>query len=184
MIAASVDDLPEPVGPVTSTIPLRSSTIFPSSSGKFSVAKSGILLGITRITIAQEPRCINTLTRNRCAPGKLYDTSQEPSCFKLSIASWLLPMRSDPMRRVSSFVRTRVAPAGASFPLISTSGGLPGEKNRSLIFGEVLSIAASRSGVDIGAAAGAAAVPVRGAAATTFGATLVGEDIDVGPSFG
>jgi len=56
------------------------------------------------------------------------------------------------MRRVSSFVRTRVAPAVASFPLISTSGGFPGEKKRSLIFGEVLSITASRSGVGIGAA--------------------------------
>ena len=88
------------------------------------------------------------------------------------------------MRRVSSFVRTRVAPAGASFPLISTSGGFPGEKNRSLIFGEVLSIAASNSGVDIGAAAGAAAAAARGAAATTFGTTFVGEDIEVVPSFG
>src|SRR5712664_1709644 len=92
-------------------------------------------------------------------------------------------MRSDPMRRVSSFVRARVAPAGASFPLISTSGGFPGEKNRSLIFGEVLSIAASNSGVDIGAAAGAAAAAARGAA-TTFGTTFVGEDIEAVTSFG
>src|SRR5882672_5284819 len=78
------------------------------------------------------------------------------------------------MRRVSSFVRARVAPAGASFPLISTSGGFPGEKKRSLIFGEVLSIAVSRSGVDIGAAVVAA---VRGAEAAIFGRPFVGEDI-------
>jgi hypothetical protein len=61
---------------------------------------------------------------------------------------------------------------------------LPGEKNRSLIFGEVLSIAASRSGVDIGTAAGAAAAAARGAAATTFGTTFVGEDIEAVTSFG
>ena len=70
------------------------------------------------------------------------------------------------IRRVSSLVTTRAAPAGASFPLISTRGGFPGEKKRSLIFAEVLSIAASSSGVDIGAAPGAAAVAAPGAAET------------------
>ena len=39
--------------------------------GRFSSAKLGTLLGITRITIAQLPRCIKTLTRKRDAPGKL-----------------------------------------------------------------------------------------------------------------
>src|SRR5580698_844346 len=86
-------------------------------------------------------------------------------------------MRSDAMRRVSSGVRARVAPAGISFPLISTSGGLPGEKKRSLIFGDTLSIAASRSGVEIGAAAGAAAAAVRGPEATIVGAGMIGKDI-------
>ena len=86
------------------------------------------------------------------------------------------------MRRVSSFVRTRVAPAEASFPLISTSGGFPGEKNRSLIFGEVLSIAASSSGVDIGEAAAVVAA-VRGAEAAIFGRPFVGEDIEAVASF-
>jgi F0F1-type ATP synthase membrane subunit c/vacuolar-type H+-ATPase subunit K len=88
------------------------------------------------------------------------------------------------MRRVSSRVSTRAAPAGASFPLISTSGGFPGEKKRSLIFGEVLSIAANSSGVENGATA-AAAVPAdaRGAEGTTFGTTFVGEDIEGVPPF-
>jgi len=63
-----------------------------------------------------------------------------------------------------------------SFPLISTSGGFPGEKKRSLIFDEVLSIAVSRSGVEMGAAAGAAAVAVLEGEKTGFG-RLVGEDI-------
>ena len=82
------------------------------------------------------------------------------------------------MRRVSSFVRARVAPAGASFPLVSTSGGFPGEKKRSLILGEVLSIAASKAGVDMGAAAGAAAAAVRGAEEAVFATGFVGEDIE------
>jgi hypothetical protein len=68
-----------------------------------------------------------------------------------------------------------------SFPLTSTSGGLPGEKKRSLIFAEVLSIAASKVGVEMGAAAGAAAAAVRGAEGA-FAAGLVGEDIDPGSS--
>jgi hypothetical protein len=51
---------------------------------------------------------------------------------------------------------------------------LPGEKKRSLIFGEVLSIAANNVGVEIGAIAGAAAVAATGA---VLGTTLVGEDI-------
>src|ERR1700723_3018208 len=91
-------------------------------------------------------------------------------------------MRSAAMRRVSSQVSERAAPAGTSFPLISTSGGLPGEKKRSLIFAAVLSIAASRAGVDMGAAAGAA----RGAAGATVATGFVGEDIsgDGAPALG
>jgi hypothetical protein len=57
------------------------------------------------------------------------------------------------------------------------------KKKRSLIFGEVFSIAASSSGVEIDAAAGAAAVAVRGAEETTFGTRFVGEDIGAVASF-
>jgi hypothetical protein len=59
-------------------------------------------------------------------------------------------------------------------------GGFPGEKKRSLIFGDVLSIAASRSGVEIGAGAGAAAVAL-GVAEAAFGVTG-GEDIGIDPA--
>ena len=47
-------------------------------------------------------------------------------------------------------------------PLTSTSGGLPGDRNRSLIFVEVFSMDASNAGVggSVSAAAGAAAAPV------------------------
>src|SRR5580698_700518 len=177
MIAASVDDLPEPVGPVTRTIPLRRPTILPSSKGRFSDSKSGTLPGITRITTAQVPRCMKMFTRKRLEPGRLKDTSHDPSFPKFSAASWLSPMRSEAMRRVSSQVSARAAPAGTSFPFTSTSGGFPGEKNRSLIFGEVLSIAASKAGVDMGAAAGAAAAAVRGAEEAVFATGFAGEDI-------
>jgi hypothetical protein len=77
---------------------------------------------------------------------------------------------------------------GASFPLISTSGGFPGEKKRSLTFVEVFSIDASSAGVENGAAAGAVAVaarPTAGAATaaragvgTAFGGLLAVEDIE------
>src|ERR1700677_2982583 len=93
------------------------------------------------------------------------------------------------MRRVSSVVRVRADPAGVSLPLISTSGGFPGVKNRSLIFSEVFSIAASSAGVENGAAAGAAATAAPTAAAAGratvgtgtvevgFGAPFAEEDI-------
>jgi hypothetical protein len=60
-------------------------------------------------------------------------------------------MSSEAMCRVSSLLSARVAPAGDNLPLISTSGGRPGEKNRSLIFGEVFSIAVNSAGVEKGA---------------------------------
>src|SRR5580658_6649539 len=80
-------------------------------------------------------------------------------------------MKSDAMRRVSSLVSGRAAPAGDSFPLISTSGGFPGEKNKSLTFADVLSMAASKSLVEIraGAGAAAAALPAAPAPADGFG---------------
>src|ERR1700727_2843486 len=104
------------------------------------------------------------------------------------MACRLLPMRSLAMRRVFSAVRGRGAPADASLPLISTSGGFPGEKKRSLTLAEVRSMAANRSGVGIRTGAGAtaaalgAAAPEAGAAAAAagtgiLGGRIVGEDI-------
>ena len=56
MIAASVDDLPDPVGPVTSTMPFLSEAISASDGGRFSSASVGIFAAITRMTIANVPR--------------------------------------------------------------------------------------------------------------------------------
>ena len=44
-IAARVDDFPDPVGPVTSTIPFFRSAIRLNSSGSFNSEKLGMVLG-------------------------------------------------------------------------------------------------------------------------------------------
>ena len=59
-------------------------------------------------------------------------------------------------------------PTDESRPLISTMGGFPGEKKRSLILGALASIARKRAAVEIGAAA---AVERVGATATAVGET-------------
>ena len=56
MIAASVVDLPEPVGPVMSTSPAGMWTKVSSTSGSPSSETSGILNGMRRKTAATEPR--------------------------------------------------------------------------------------------------------------------------------
>ena len=70
-IAARVEDFPEPVGPVTSTMPFFMSAMWASSYGSFSSSKVGMLLGMTRITMAWLPRCTKTFTRKRAVPGRL-----------------------------------------------------------------------------------------------------------------
>lgn len=74
------------------------------------------------------------------------------------------------MWRVSSGVSAR-DPTGARRPLTSTIGGLPGEKNRSLILGALRSMAVNRAGVESGAGAGAG----DGAAPAAAWFTLLGE---------
>ena len=78
-IAASVEDLPDPVGPVTRTMPLRSGTIARSASGSPRSWKDGIFIGITRMTIANDARWRKMLTRNRATPGSAYEMSADPS---------------------------------------------------------------------------------------------------------
>src|SRR5205814_2499148 len=66
-------------------------------------------------------------------------------------------MMSPAILRVSSGVSACIPGTitGVSRPFTSTVGGRPGEKNKSLIFMEVRSIAVSSAGVDIGSAVGA-----------------------------
>ena len=102
--AASVEDFPDPRGPVTRTMPSRRLAISPSCGGKPRAENSGIVVGITRMTTAQLPRWIKILTRKRASPGKPKEISQEPCSRSMLMACLLSPMRSEAMRRVSSAV--------------------------------------------------------------------------------
>ncbi len=66
-----VVDLPEPVGPVTSTMPFRSIAISLSCGRDPSSSTVGILFGITRRTTEKLPRCEKTLTRKRVLWARL-----------------------------------------------------------------------------------------------------------------
>jgi hypothetical protein len=68
-IAASVEDLPDPVGPVTSTMPRRKETMSPSDGGSPRSSNVGIDIGMSRMTIEQWPRCRKMFTRNRATPS-------------------------------------------------------------------------------------------------------------------
>ncbi len=69
IIAASVDDLPEPVAPVTSTRPRSYSEIVRMTSGRPRPSMVGTLEGMIRRMSDMEPRWRNTLTRKRETPG-------------------------------------------------------------------------------------------------------------------
>jgi hypothetical protein len=96
-----------------------------------------------------------------------------------------LPISSVAMWRASSGVSTR-DPTDDRRPLTSTIGGLPGEKNRSLTFGALRSIAFNNVGVENGAGAGAGdrAAPVAAlltafvACGFVIGGTLLEADMD------
>ncbi len=68
-MAASVDDFPEPVGPVTSTMPFFSPVMSRRAGGSFSSSNVGTRTGMTLITMAWLPRWKKTLTRKREKPG-------------------------------------------------------------------------------------------------------------------
>src|ERR1700722_11431601 len=179
--AASVDDLPLPVGPVTNTIPGRSLAASLSSGGKLSDLKSGTSVGITRITIPQLPRCVKMFTRKRESDGTLYEMSQEPSSFSFSKACLLRPIRSFAIRAVSSGFST---PTPAIFnctssPFTSTGGARPGEKIKSLIFGAARNIVAMMVLVATGGAAAAAGVvEVPGIVGTATGTSISHSSIE------
>jgi hypothetical protein len=79
-IAASVVDLPEPVGPVTSTMPRGYSEISVKIFGHFSSSSESTLVGMVRST-ADAPRCCtNALTRKRARLG----TAKEKSHSRFS----------------------------------------------------------------------------------------------------
>ena len=87
MIAASVVDLPDPVGPVTSTTPFFSFPTLNNSLGIFSDSSVGIPSGMTRSTIAYVPRCEKTFTRNRVFCGIEYERSTDPFIRSVRVRS-------------------------------------------------------------------------------------------------
>ena len=67
--AAIVLDLPEPVTPVTSTMPRSAAEMRASTGGSRSSSNVGTSNGITRMTIAKLERCRRMLTRKRPIPA-------------------------------------------------------------------------------------------------------------------
>ena len=84
MIDASVVDLPEPVGPVTSTSPLGLFAISEMTSGSPSSSNERILKGMVRIAPATAPRWRNTFARKR----ERFFTPKERSS-SLSFSKWI-----------------------------------------------------------------------------------------------
>ena len=78
-IAASVVDLPEPVGPVTSTSPRGRSASWRATGGMPSSARVRTACGTSRSAAATPPTCRNTLTRNRPTPAIVWARSISPS---------------------------------------------------------------------------------------------------------
>ena len=74
-IAASVVDLPEPVGPVTSTMPRGKSEMDSKIFGALRSSSDNILEGMVRMTAPAPRLCTKALTRKRASPG----TSKEKS---------------------------------------------------------------------------------------------------------
>ena len=83
IIAASVVDLPLPVGPVTSTRPRGRSASSASTGGSPSSSSGRIFSGIRRSTAPTAPFWLKTLQRNRPTPRrpKARSSSQDSSNF-------------------------------------------------------------------------------------------------------
>jgi hypothetical protein len=75
IIEAMVVVLPVPVGPVTRTRPRGSAARVSTAGGKWSSSKLGMSERTRRMARLTFPRCLNTFTRNRPTPGRVYPTS-------------------------------------------------------------------------------------------------------------
>src|SRR5258708_40324171 len=83
MMAARVVDFPEPVGPVTRTIPFRSFAISLSWDGIPSSSMLGTRFGITRSAIEKQPRWENTFARKRVRRAQLEERANRPGPSRL-----------------------------------------------------------------------------------------------------
>src|SRR5216684_569891 len=101
-MAASVVDLPEPVGPVTSTMPRAWSEISAKILGAFRSSRDRIFEGIVRITAAAPRFCTKAFTRimggrpeDRCKSEALFLTTKAKS----SEISTIIPFNVRPGSR-------------------------------------------------------------------------------------
>ena len=89
IMAASVVDLPDPVGPVTSTSPRGLSQSLLTTGGSPSWLKDLISKGMSRNTAEVAPRWLKTLARNRARPFKPKEKSSSrlssKRCFCASV---------------------------------------------------------------------------------------------------
>ena len=86
---ASVVDLPEPVGPVTSTSPRGISARLATTGGSPSCSSDTMSCGMARITAPTESRCRKTLTRKRPRPGIECEVSSSSSASNFSRCFWV-----------------------------------------------------------------------------------------------
>ena len=91
IMAARVVDLPEPVGPVTSTRPRGFSHSLETTGGRPSWAKDLISKGMTRKTAATAPRWLKQLPRKRARPLRPKEKSSSrfssKRCFWASVST-------------------------------------------------------------------------------------------------
>jgi hypothetical protein len=130
IIAASVVDLPDPVVPVSSTMPRSSSASSRTTVGSESSSIVLIRWGIARQTIEMDPRCWNALILKRATSAISNEKSTSCSCANSSsLTSSLSSALSAPS--VSSAVNGPALASRVSSPLTRYSGAEPTFRCRS-----------------------------------------------------
>src|SRR5215203_135890 len=136
--AASVEDLPEPVGPQTRTRPRLGFTRSARMGGRLRPARVGISVGRERIAAAGSPRWRWRLTRNRqpepSAASWLGPIRRVKSVEPRSSRSWrsLLPRWGWNIRPTSSPSRAAASSIRVRRPFTRKIGGRPAISSRSL----------------------------------------------------
>ena len=129
MIDASVVDLPDPVGPVTSTRPRGRSASGATTGGRPRSSSSRISIGMARRTAPTASRWRNTLTRKRARrPVWLVSSSRSRS----NATRWRSSSSSYTSRRVSPRPSTPYSGSGTRRPSTRMLGAAPTVKCRSL----------------------------------------------------
>ena len=129
IIAASVVDLPEPVGPTTSTMPYGLFSSVLHAGGQPSSSSVRTRKGTTRRASAKVPRWLNALARKRPSAGT---PNEKSTCLALcSSASCRSSSREKIIRSISTAVRTGTFSNATSWPSRRTVAGRPTVRWRS-----------------------------------------------------